>query len=279
MELLPLLGFIMIFGLALLELIFIAVFFILLVVGASLDRRGNEAPKWYILGIGLAIVAFWFWPHFTFFGPAEVAAVMNGTKVVSEAQTRVVLWDVISNWSFWTPLWMFLGVGVVYSIVEFVLEVRRSARQYSKQWADWLSSRADVKQLDAKGDQRSEETANGRKQWVTKTLTMREVLADLEDKSNAAYATEAVESFVGRNPTRYGFVELTLNEARTAPEPRINKFQLSRAVGAWTFMWPVYAVSLVLGDLLTEIFNWIADILVNLSSRFVRMSFSDVFKF
>lgn len=267
-------------GLGLLEIVFFTIFFILLVIGASLDRRGNESPKWYILGIGFVILAAWFWPDFTFFGPAHVDAVMEGTKVISPAKDRVVLWELLSSWSFWTPLWMFLGAGVAYSILEFVLEVRRTARRYTELWARNLERRIDVKQLDAKGDPRSEETLSGRsKQWVTKSLTMREILANREDPSNAAVAEDLLTSFVNDDRSRYGFVGLTLNADKTAPEPKIEKLKLAEAIGAWTFLWPVYAVSLVLGDLLTEIFNAIADALVKLSGRFVRMSFSDVFKF
>lgn len=269
----------MFLGLALLEIAFLAVFLIFLVVGASLDRRGNESPKWWTLGIGLVIVAAWFWPHYTFFGPAEVAAVMDGTKVVSEAQTRVVLWDVVSTWSFWTPVAYFFGAGLVYSILEFVLEVRRTARKYADKWAQYLNTKHEVKQLDAKGEVRSEETAGGRKQWITKTLTVREILAGSDDPSNAAVAEDLVTSFINSSYSKYGFVGLTLNETKSAPEPKINKIELAESIGAWTFLWPVYAISLVLGDLLTEIFNWLADLLVNMSGRFVRMSFSDVFKF
>lgn len=268
----------MFLGLALLEIVFITIFVILLVIGASLDRRGNESPKWYILGIGFVLVAFWFWNDFTFFGPAEVAAVMEGDKVVSEAQTRVVLWDVMTSWSFWTPVWIFLGAGLAYSVLEFVLEVRRTARRYTKAWADYLDKRVDVKQLDEDGKPRSEEGRNGSR-WITKALTIREIMSNRDDKSNDAIAGDLLESFINNDRSRYGFVDLVLNESRTAPEPKIDKLELASAVGAWTFLWPIYAISLVLGDLLTEIFNWIADALVAMSGRFVRMSFSDVFKF
>lgn len=268
----------MFLGLALLEIVFFTIFLILLVIGASLDRRGNESPKWWILGVGFILVAAWFWNDFTFFGPAEVAAVMDGTKVVSEAQTRVVLWDLVSSWSFWTPFWMFLGAGLVYSILEFVLEVRRTARKYTEVWSRHLDRRVEVKQLDAEGKPRSEEGKRGN-QWITKTLSIREIMANRDDKSNDAIAGELLESFVNDDRSRYGFVGLVVNEAGTAPEPKINKIALAESVGAWTFLWPVYAVSLIIGDLLTEIFNWIADTLVAMSGRFVRMSFSDVFKF
>ena len=62
----PIFGF---FGaLGVLELIFVGAFFLLLVVGASFDRRGREAPKWYIFGLGFLAVGAYYWPDFTFTG-------------------------------------------------------------------------------------------------------------------------------------------------------------------------------------------------------------------
>lgn len=245
-------------ALGLFEIIFFAVFFILMAIGVTLDRRGREEPKWYIFGIGLVIVVAWFWSDFTFLG----------------------LWDTVRTWTFWEPVAAYLGAGLVYSILEFVLDVRRSARKYKALWNNNLTRHIDVKQLDADGKPMSQETRNG-KQWVVKSLSTREVLGDAGDPSNAQVAKALVESFVSHSSGHQsnGFVQLKVDSTGLAPEPVINKVELAQHVGAWTFFWPVYAVSLVLGDLLTEVFNWTADVLVKLSGRFVRMSFSDVFKF
>lgn len=246
--------------LGLFEIIFFAVFFILMAIGVTFDRRGREEPKWYIFGVGLVIVAAWFWPDWTFLG----------------------IWDTVRSWAFWEPVGAYLAAGLVYSIVEFVLDVRRSARKYKSIWEQYLSSKIEVKQLDDKGLPRQEENVRrGGTQTITKSLAVREVLQNTDDRSNAAVAKDLVDSFVTHNSGRpsYGFVGLKANESGSAPEPVIDKVELAEHIGAWTFLWPAYAVSLVLGDLLTEVFNWLTDTLVKLSGRFVRMSFSDVFKF
>lgn len=62
------------------------------------------------------------------------------------------------------------------------------------------------------------------------------------------------------------------------PSPKVNKDELAACLGAWTFFWPAYALSLVLGDLFIEIFKTIANGLVKISGRFVRMAFKDVFQ-
>lgn len=269
------------FGLGLLELMLFAVFFILLVIGTSFDRRGVESPKWYVLGLGFVAMTLYFWPEYTFFGPAHVDAVMEGTKVLKAAHDRTVLWPLISSWSFWNPLAMFLGMGIAYSILEFVLEVRRTARKYAADWQQYLRSAVEVKQRDKDGELRMVESGLGRRGWVTKSMTVREVLADREDLSNAKAADELLESFVSttNNRKKYGFLDLALNVDKTAPEPKINKLELAESLGAWTFFWPAYMVSLIIGDLLTEVFTWLAEFFISLSGRFVRMSFAGVFKF
>jgi hypothetical protein len=61
-------------------------------------------------------------------------------------------------------------------------------------------------------------------------------------------------------------------------EPKINRQQLAESIGCWTIFWPFYALSLIFGDLLNEVFRIIADLVANISGRFVRMAFKDVFK-
>jgi hypothetical protein len=245
-------------ALGLFEIIFFVVFFLLLAVGTAFDRRGNESPKWYVFGIGLVIVVAWFWGDFTFLG----------------------LWDTVRTWAFWEPAAAYLGAGLVYSILEFVLDVRRSARAYADSWGRYLKGKVEVRLLDDNGVPRMEEgPRGGNRGYAVTQRTVQEVLSNAGDPSNARAAGDALDSFISNNSVRSGFVGLTKNEAGTAPEPKINRIELAEHIGAWTFLWPAYAVSLVLGDLLTEIFNWLADLLVNMSGRFVRMSFSNVFKF
>jgi hypothetical protein len=112
---------------------------------------------------------------------------------------------------------------------------------------------------------------------IMKIMTAREVIADREDPANATPAKEFIDGFIANQRRRYGFVSLTTSAAGT-PEPLIDKLELAESIGVWTFFWPAYAVSLVIGDLLTEVFNVIAEFLVKISGRFVRFSFADVFK-
>lgn len=254
----PIFGF---FGaLGVLELIFVGAFFLLLVVGASFDRRGREAPKWYIFGLGFLAITAYYWPNFTLTG----------------------IWTGVTSWAFWQPVGTYLLAGLAYSLLEFVLEVRRTARYYKESWTAALSRKAEIKQRDPDtGDilrgAVSQSTRGLIGDPIMKVMTAREVIANREDPSNTTIAREIIDGFITNQCRRYGFVNLTCGAAGT-PEPLIDKLALAESIGAWTFFWPAYAVSLVIGDLLTEVFNVIAEFLVKISGRFVRFSFADVFK-
>lgn len=258
-------------GLGLLELAFFAVFFILLIIGASWDRRGNWHQKWYIFGVGIWVIATWSWPEWTFFGSAMVPAVMDGANVLSKAHTRIVLWDIVRAWTFWTPVACFLGAGVVYALLEFFLEVRRAAHQYKKTWALYMDKLTDVHQFSGNGDRVQEEIR----------LKNHVILADTEKVINTRAKANIIQAYVDSNSSRtsLGFIRIKKLADNTGVEPVVDKVELAEHIGAWVLFWPAYAISLIIGDLLTEVFNMIASFFVHLSSRFVRKAFSDVFKF
>lgn len=272
-------------GLGLLELLFMSAFFLLLIVGVTFDRRGKEDLKWWIFGLGLLVLGIWQWTSWTFFGPAHVDAVMEGTKVVTEAKNRVVLWDTIRNLEFWTPIGVYILAGLAYSIVEFFLDVRRSARFYAVEWQEHLNSGSFVPVLDEsgkaivtkKGGPFSSDQVESRKRPNSEVYD--------EVKSNGANsnlfntALKLTDDFVQQYSFRNRIIELRAGSDKISVEPRINKVELADHITAWTFLWPAYAVSLILGDLMVEIFNMIADLLVKISGQFVKLSFANVFKF
>lgn len=109
----PLFG---IFGI--LELVFLGIFFILMIIGTSLDRTGVESPKWYILLIGIIALVAYTWGDFTFKG----------------------LLDSVLTLSFWAPVGIYLLVGLTYSVIEFVFEVRRRAEYFKAAWTKELDT-------------------------------------------------------------------------------------------------------------------------------------------
>jgi hypothetical protein len=277
-------------GLGLLELAFVSAFFLLLIVGVTFDRRGKEDVKWWVFGLGLLVLAVWQWPHWTFIGPAHVDAVLEGGKEVSKAADRTVIWNAVRDWSFWAPVGYYLLGGLVYSLLEFFLDVRRSARFYAAEWQKHLVGYDEIPQVDADGvpipnldhDPDRFGRASGDK-FLTRRRPNSEVYEEVKAKGAVSglfnTALKLTSEFVGRYSFRNRIIEIKIANDKVSVEPKVNKIQLSEHITAWTLLWPAYAVSLILGDLVVEIFNFIADVLVKISGQFVRISFANVFKF
>jgi len=274
-----------IFGLGLLMLVFIVAFLILLVVGVTFDRLGKTNVKWWVFSFGLLILAVLQWPNWTFFGDAVVPAVMSGTTVVTAEMTRVVLWDSILSSAFWAPIGYYLLAGLVYSILEFFLDIRRSARFYAIEWKTHLGRGEDVQIKDADGHGVVEKEEGPFKS--PKLKTRRRLNSEVYDavKIDGAHsnlfndAAKLTESFISHYRFKNRIVQIVGGSDKVSVEPRVNKAQLTSHITAWTLLWPAYAMSLILGDLLVEIFNFISDVLVKISGQFVKLSFANVFKF
>ena len=263
-------------GLGLLELLFISVFLIALIIATAFDRRTkNEEPKWYLLGLGLAVVAFWYWPDFTFFGSPHVAAVMgtgqDAAKVITPAFDRVVLWDVVRDWSFWAPLGAYLGLGLAYSCVEFGLTIRRAARHFESLWKSWLASTEAVRM-----------EAGAERIDISHADLIRQARDNGPEWKLFSTAVDAVRSFRSNvslgNSQEDRIIGVAVGADKLTVEPKVNRGELTEHVGAWTCLWPAYGLSLIFGDLLTEFFRIVADIMTNLSGRVVKIAFRDVFK-
>jgi predicted secreted protein len=206
--------------------IIMGLFFIAMIFGCTLDRRGTEAPKWYIMGIGVVAFVSWFWSD--------------------------LRWSGIFDARMWTFVGLYLLIGLGYSIIEFLLEVRRSARYWSGKWEDFKKA--------------AQRRMHGETMGQYKTT----------DEPTTNLVTEFLH---WRNDVSYlRIIGIEATADGTNIEPKINRQQLAESIGCWTIFWPFYALSLIFGDLLNEVFRIIADLVANISGRFVRMAFKDVFK-
>lgn len=271
------------------ELIFIGVFFLLMVVGTALDRRYNESPKWWILGIGLAVAVVYFWGQTDF----------------------TTIWTAVQDWTFWKPLGVYLIAGLAYSVLEFILSVRKMSRSHAESWKRFIST-VDTKYLLKDGEdagsaidgqwvkekdgkffvRTSERGIFGRNGEIEREVDVRKtVYRDVFKAAQEIGATDAAKeqaakllaAYLHRDEYRLSdlkkdFVQVELNEATQEVQPVVNRARLSAFIGAWTFLWPAYAVSLILGDFVVEVFRVIGDAFSKLGGRFVRMTFADTFK-
>jgi hypothetical protein len=190
--------------------IIIGLFFIAMIIGCTLDRRSAESPKWWITAVAIIFFTAWQWDNLT--------------------------WRGLLDATMWKYIGAYLLIGVGYSLIEFLLDVRRSARYWSYEWEEWKKH---FKKIDT-GTQ------------------------------------DFIERYTRFNPRRIIGVEAT--QDGTGVQPKIDRQQLAESIGCWTIFWPFYAISLIIGDLLDEVFRVIADVIAKVSGRFVRMVFKDVFK-
>lgn len=251
----------------LLELLVLGIFFLALVVGCTLDRRHDaEAAKWWILFIGLGVVAYIFWPS-------------------GAAPTFPGIWETVSSLEFWKPIGLYLGAGLLYCIPEFYMDVRRSAKKYAADWQAYISRQKTIYVLNEKGERVKVVKLDGgsgtRETEQTSQLgTVGKLISLARETGHAEYVDDArseILSFVRNYRSRNRIVNADSTEDRLGVQPRINKVELAEHVSAWTIFWPAYLFSLVIGDLLAELWDIVADFLVNVSGRFVRRAFSDVF--
>lgn len=201
------------------------VFILAMVVGCTFDRRQHESAKWWIFFLGLGAYAIYSWT--------------TGYRFS---------WDAFVSADLWKFIGIYLAIGVGYSIIEFVLDVRRSVRYWKERWASFLTSQ--------------------------RARTKSGEMESAEDLANSFVANSyRGDRIIG---VEYNKDSKDTNNLIT---PKINRTELAEHIGCWILFWPFYAVSLIIGDLVMEIARVIADIFAKISGRFVRMSFANVFKF
>ncbi len=243
------------FALELIEICAMAVFLIAMVIGVALDRRNIPDIKWWVLFIGAATALFF-------------------TK---NSWTLPTLLEFAASSIFWLAAMKYLGLGLLYSCVEFIVEVRKSATSVKQMWERFLDTKCALR--DIKGVMQD-----------TPKLTVREVLP-IYDEYDAKAAEEKItipstvsgievrKDFINdllNFHLKNGIVKLKLQGKEIVPS--VDTSELTNRVGSWAIFWPFYMLSMIIGDLLTQIFTVFASFLTNASSRFVNLLFKDAFK-
>lgn len=214
----------------------------MLFVGIIFDRRGHHGDlKWYAIVIGMLFIT-WF---------------------NKDLSTDTIVKFVLSD-NFWKPLILYIVVGLLYSAIEFTLYIRRSARNYKSAWEEKLTSLVKFYKHDS---------------VIAEEIKFSEAINQATSGEISAIKTVEKEilNFIWNNQEYSSIVQLAVGK-NYIPEPHINKIELSKHIGSWTLFWPLYAISLIFDDLLTEIFNKLSEFVVRISDKFVKSLFKDVFK-
>jgi hypothetical protein len=158
---------------------------------------------------------------------------------------------------FLLPIAAYFGIGIAYCFVEFGVGVRRIAKKMEAAWQEYLPSRRTIT------------VDKERRDFTVKEILQSSELAEQHGK-------DLVDSFINHQNLSGTFIELERGHLR--PEPKVDRAELACHIGAWTFFWPFYALSLFFGDLMNIVFEWVSATIASISGRFVRMVFSDSFK-
>lgn len=227
------------------------IFVLAMIVSCTFDRYDNIAPKWWVLFLGMIAYVF-------FVGPAAFT------------------WQMFLARDLWIMVGGYLAIGLGYSLIEFFLNVRRSAKNWAESWTSFKSNKSTIEKFDKEAAQAADNTRRLRASYqgkegdldMTDPLTATEMMAEKYIEQNSHYkSSHEIIGIRAGKPT---------DESPVVPYVR--RFVLARHVSAWTIFWPFYAISLIIGDLLTQIFRIIADIIVYMSGRMVKRMFKNVFK-
>lgn len=221
----------------------IGVFCIAMVIGCSLDRNAVESPKWWIFTIGLIVCMVYFGKHRENFE-----------------------W---TTFDFWEPFLKMIGlyllIGLGYSVVEFMIEVRRAKTFWSSRWE--LFKKTSKREFEQAYVAAARKQSGKRiEEFDASTLT-----------PPVQAPSEVMKEFVSAHWNSGTIIGISLEDDKL--EPKLRKSALAEHVSVWTIFWPFYLVSLIIGDLLVEVFSLIATIITGLSGRFVKLAFRNVFKF
>lgn len=247
------------FAVSVITIALVAAFFIALSIGVYFDRcYRREEPKWWVFGIGLIFFAVWFWPSWTVMG----------------------IFSFIKSPEFWNPLAVFIGIGVVYALIEFIFDVRRSAAFYANAWEQYKQNRVrilGIGEIEHAGMTYTnfELVDHAGKNVETTTV------ADVLRSSGVEYQyvkQQIIDKFISQFRFTNRIIYLSTSSADNMPVPTVHRTELAEHLSAWTFFWPFYAVSFVLGDLVSEVMKMFSAVLTKLSGRFIKIVFADVFK-
>lgn len=222
--------------------------------GIFLDRRGQWGTKWWMLFICTLVLGALYYSHWSVAG----------------------IWAAVTSWEFWKPACYFLIIGVVYSQLEFVINIGRTRRWISGAWQNWLATEVAVKQAGNTG--------------MPELVAWKKLLAEAHERGGAfahfQIVANGIREFVqspGRfasigKPTGDVIVRLKVADDKLSIDPSIDRAVMSQCLFAWTVLWPLYAINLLFGDLLVELFSGWARLLARMFDGFVKAAFNDVFK-
>ena len=206
--------------------------------------------------------SYWRWP---------VLLLLVGTGITFSGLTfdektwKDTLFGLFDNSTLITGVGVYLGLGILYSVAEFAMTVRRTAVRLKEAWTTHIAGHETV------GDTPSTRVS----------MQRREMYDDADKNGTESKYVDTVRSmntnFVNQNWFYREVITIEANRDTLKVEPIVNRRRLPAAVGDWVTFWPFFLLNFLLYDLLSEMWNAIATFLATYGQRFVKAVFTDVF--
>lgn len=206
--------------------------------------------------------SYWRWPVLLLL--VSTGITFSGLTF-DEKTWKDTLFGLFDNSVLITGAGVYLGLGILYSVAEFAMSVRRTAVRLKGAWSTHIAGRETVG--DKPGDRVS--------------MQRREMYDDADKNGVESKYIDTVRSmnmnFVSQNRFYREVIAIEANHDTLKVEPIVDRRRLPAAVGDWVTFWPFFLLNFLLYDLLSEVWNAIATFLATYGQRFVKAVFADVF--
>jgi hypothetical protein len=149
----------------------------------------------------------------------------------------------LKNNVLWVPLFTYIGIGLLYSLLEFLLDTRKAAKHFSAEWHKFNSANNDV----------------------ILSRCIQGFLAAQDQSNNYNY---------NRNNR---IITLTANSDYTVISPIVNPDVLSFHIAAWTLFWPFFLLAMLIGDVILKSFKYTSALIIKISASWVKSLFKNAF--
>lgn len=270
-------------ALSLIEMLVLIALFFFLIVGTGYDRNGRAGVKWVAI---IALVGGWALFHN-----------WSGS-----------FWDMAKSFlssDFWLPALTYFAFGlIIYSPIEFRFEIKGSARRMTKRWEEFLEKNPKVRarklmsaeEMRIEAEQKAEEERLLQEQRSSIVGKAKQLIEEAgikldrdaknllehshERRREEPTAEQKVAEFVEyANRRQYGYVSdiIRLKADGVNIDTSIYRPGLVQSIACWTFMWPAYAASLVLGNFVVEFFETVVDMTQKWANERLKKAFAEVF--
>lgn len=148
---------------------------------------------------------------------------------------------------------IYIGIGLLYSIYGFFIEIMKSRTFFQNKWEEFLYKPV-YHRIDGKS-----------------------VTSMVQDLPEIEY-NKQVRLFARDEDYKFIKLETRINDDMELINPRIDKVELVSHLIVWTIFWVWYLTHMLIGDFVMNILRYITNRINDIASKFLNNAFKGVFK-